>query len=419
MHTKLINPATDGLKVYHNLGPSDRLISYLLHESKENGKGEQIFFNQFADNISAETVRNALNGNVKGLRKNEEKFFTIVVSPGEDELRHIGNSDEKLKVFARRIMDDYAHHFNLKDGHQLEGKDLLWFAAIHADRKVKNLDLKKEDGFLSEKEKRLIQDLKAKGDPSSLKAIERIELSADRRNAHKLDEEVFQAGDNKPGLNKHIHIVVSRKDINMQYSLNPRGWKARFDLRKWQENNGHRFQELFSYTKETMHEAFYFPKQDKAYFEGKIEETIHLINEKYVGEEKLDGEQFKRIGAKFNYSRAFFINLGKLKSRYQKGDYFVDPYHFVARGRDIKPDEYAGQDKREGKGSWQWEGGKFTHKDPSFPERSFHFQELLAAFRHYRPFSYVRDPMLFEHELRRKRKWQQQREEGKQSELEN
>lgn len=417
MHTKIINPATDGHHVYHNLGAVDRLVAYLLHESRENGKDESIFFNQYSDNISPEAVQNALNGNVKGLRKNEEKFFTIVVSPSEDELRHIGNSDEKLKVFVRRIMDDYARNFNLKDGHKLSGDDLLWFAAIHADRKVKNLDLRKEDGFLSEKEERVILDLKAKGDPNSLKAIERIERNALKRNANKLDEEIFRVGDVKPGMNKHIHIVVSRKDINMQYSLNPRGWKARFDLRKWQENNGHRFQELFGYTKETMHEAFYFPKQDKAYFDEKIKETIHQINEKYVGEEKLDHEKFQHLGAKFNYSRAFFINLGKLKSRYQKGDYFVDPYHFVARGRDIRPDEYVSLGKR--KGSRGWEENQVKQNAHSFSPSSQSLNELLAAFRQYRPFSYVRDPMLFEYEIRRKRKRQQQREDGKQSELEN
>ena len=418
MHTKIINPATDGHQVYHNRGPADRLIAYLMHESKERRQAEQnIFFNQFSDQISSESVLHALNNNVKGLRKGEEKFFTIVVSPSENELRHIGNDDEKLKVFIRQVMEDYARNFNLKDGRKLEGKDLLWFATIHADRKVKNLDLQKEEGLLSEKEKQVIQDLKEKGDPASLKVIERMEQNARKRNAGKLDGEVFKAGDKKPGLNKHVHIVVSRKDKSMQYSLNPRGWKARFDLRKWQENNGNRFQELFGYSRETMHEAFYFPKQDKTYFDGKIKETIDLINEKYLGKEKLDAEQFQRIGAKCNYSRAFFINMSKLKSRYQRGDYFVDPYHFAARGRDIKPEEYARQDKREEKWAWQ------RKKDDSFQKvfspqlKTFHLQEIIHAFKQYRPFSYVRDPMLFEHELRRRRKAQKQ--QGTQRELEN
>ena len=411
MHTKLINPATDGNKVYHNLGTIDRLIAYLLHESREKGEGENIFFNQYTDQIHPETVREALNNNVKGLRRTEEKFFTIVISPSEQELRHIGNDDEKLKIFVRQIMEDYAHHFKLKDGRKLEGKDLLWFAAIHADRKVKSLDLQQEEGFLSEKEKRVVQDLQAKGDPHSLKAIERIERNARRRDAGKLDGEIFQAGDLKPGLNKHVHIVLSRKDRSMQYSLNPRGWKARFDLRKWQENNGRRFQALFGYTKETMHQGFYFPKQDKAYFDEKIRESIHQINEKYLGKEKLDAEEFQRIGARYNYSRAFFINMGKLKSRYQRGDYFVDPYHFVARGRDIKPEEYVGYDKREGKEAWERKQAA-----DSFSVGSYYMRELLAAFKQYRPFSYVRDPMLFEHELRRKRKV---REEGKQKELDD
>ena len=415
MHTKIINPKTDGYQVYHNRGKADRLIAYLLHERKESREGQEVFFNQGSDHIDPETVTHALNSNVKGLRKDEEKFFTIVISPSEAELRHIGNSDEKLKEFVRQIMDDYARNFSLKDGRKLKGEDLLWFAAIHADRKVRHLDLRKEEGYLSQKEKQIIQDLKTKGDPHSLKVAERIEQNALRRNTHKLDGEIFQAGDQKPGLNKHVHIVVSRKDKDMQYSLNPRGWKARFDLRKWQERNGHRFQELFGYPKETIHEAFYFPKQDKAFFDQKIRDTIHQINEQYLKEEKLDAEQFQRLGAKYHYSRAFFINLSKLKGRYQRGDYFVDPYHFVARGRDIKQEEYARQHKREGKDPLP---GKQQHGFQGNSIGTYYMQELLSAFKQYRPFSYVRDPMLFEHELRRKRKVQAQKEEDKQEDLE-
>lgn len=414
MHTKLINPATDGHVVFRNHGAVDRLIAYLLHERRERSEEEGIFFNQYSDNIKPEEVRNALNNNVKGLRKNEEKFFTIVVSPSEAELLHIGNSDQKLRTFVRQIMDDYARNFNLKDGRKLKGEDLLWFAVIHTDRKVKNTDLKTEEGYLSEKEKRGIQDLQAKGDPRSLEATEKIKKAAEKRNMNRLDGEVFHAGDKKPGLNKHIHIVVSRKDISMQYSLNPRGRKARFDMRKWQENNGRRFQELFGYTQETIREGFYFSKQDKTYFEGKIRETVHQINEKYLKEEKLDEKEFQRIGAGYNYSRAFFINLGKMKSRYMQGDYFVDPYHFVARGRDIRPDEYVRQDRRKGADySPEMQRQEWSR---SLSAGGVKLQEILSAFKQYRPFSYVRDPMLFEGELRRRKRFG--KEEGKQEEKE-
>lgn len=200
----------------------------------------------------------------------------------------------------------------------------------------------------------------------------------------------------------------------MQYSLNPRGWKARFDLRKWQENNGRRFQELFGYTKETMHEAFYFPRQDKAYFEEKINETIRQINEKYLKEEKLNAEQFRHIGAKYNYSRAFFINMSKLKSRFQRGDYPLNPAFFVARGRDIRPDEFVGLNKREGKGAWQ---EKRLHRHLAVSSSNIRFRELLSAFKQYRPFDYVRDPMLFEGEIRRKRSFW--KGEGKEQERED
>lgn len=417
MHTKVINPLLDGHRVYANTGSVDALVEYLLHEAKEQWAGEDIFFDATGDGLEAARVRAAINRNARGLKEGEEKFYTMILSPSEDELRHIGNSDQKLKQFARAAMKAYAENFCLPDGKKLAGEDLLWFATLHADREFKHTDLRQEgEEELTNKERAAIERLEAEGEARSLKKAAAIRERARQRYRAKWDREVFQAGDKKPGLNKHIHIIVSRQDRARRYSLNPRGRTARFSLRQWQEGNAETFKALFGYSRQNTYEGFYFSRKEAAYWNRKIEDTLEEINSKWVHREKLDAERIKRLGARFNYSRIFFINLGKMKNHYRQGHYFVDPYFFMARGRDITPEEYARLDRvphgdraREGEQERRPVYGIATAR-----KGGHRLQGLLSALaRGSRPGGFVRESFLFDFEKqKRKRCRQPEREAG-------
>ena len=340
MHIKIINPKSDGRKVYDNTGSVDQLVSYLQHEAKESEEErEDIFFDQSRNHVSAEEVKARINGNCKGVRADQEKFFSIVVSPSEEELRHIENDDEQLRRYVRQVMENYAQSFRIKDK-VLSSEDLVWFATVHQDREVKNLDLNNLS-FLSAKEQVRVGVLHDSDTEKDQKEIERIFQRAIRREQHKLDGEVFGVGDKKPGLNKHVHIVVSRRDQEQKIMLNPRTQMKRFHIRKFQEKGARDFQRMFGYTKETIQPGFYqkYSQKDRQYYSEKIDKATEGIN-RHLGEEKIDAQRLQDIGEKYQYSRAFFVNLHKLKYRTQQGNIPHDPYFFVERGRDQKTSEY-------------------------------------------------------------------------------
>ncbi len=120
MHSKIINPAVHGKKTYNNKGSCYLLVSYLSHEAKE--KGEQpAFFNGIKSQISSQEVQQRIDGNVKGLKKTEVKFYSLVLSPSPEELKHISSSREKLKTFTVEAMQNYASNFKLKSGINSKG----------------------------------------------------------------------------------------------------------------------------------------------------------------------------------------------------------------------------------------------------------------------------------------------------------
>ena len=340
MHIKIINPTKDGNKVYDNTGAVDQLVEYLQHEAKEEDREDEMFFNQRDDGISSEEVRSSINENTKGVRADQEKFFSIVISPSEEELAHIGNKDEALRDYVRQTMQNYAEGFNLKDGRQLQSDDLVWYATIHEDRQVKNIDLNNLS-FLSKAEQARVGEIHDSEDGKDKKEIEKIFQRAIRREQSKLDQEVFGVGDKKPGLNKHVHVIVSRRDIEQRVMLNPRTTKARFHIRGFQERSARDFQRMFEYEKETIQPGFYKERDDKdrVYFNEKISRAADTINA-HTGSEKIDAQRLQDIGAKCNYSRAYFVNLTKLKYRFAQGNDTHDPYFFAERGRDQKASEY-------------------------------------------------------------------------------
>lgn len=118
-----------------------------------------------------------IDQNAKGLRKEQEKFYSLVISPSQAELVHLKNDPTKLQEYTQAVMQNYAKNFNLKDDIQILPLELVWYATIHHDRTEKEGE-----------QKRMV----------------------------------------KKGHHTHVHILVSAQDRNRQHRLNPKGWKSRF-----------------------------------------------------------------------------------------------------------------------------------------------------------------------------------------------
>ncbi|WKN44887.1 DUF5712 family protein [Tunicatimonas pelagia] len=271
MHSKIINPDRDGKNVFDNKGSVAKTIAYLGHEAKEQGR-ESTFFNQNKEGVPAEEVQAAIDNNTKGLRKTQEKFYSLVLSPSDKELRHIGRNPSKLRAYTQAVMENYAANFHLRDGRARTSDDFVWFATIHQERKK---------------------------------------------------------GTVKTGWHTHIHVVVSANDQHQQVRLNPRGRKNHFLIRDWQAKNGATFQQLFDYQQATISEKFTRGTISSEHVKRhriRIEEKVAYLNGCFLGSHKLDSEQVLAIGEKQGYGKGFFYNLHHLTEQYQQGKIISDPY---------------------------------------------------------------------------------------------
>mgnify|MGYP000220045895 CR=1 FL=1 len=171
-----------------NTGSCHDLVRYL---EKETGEGQR-FFSHTEQDISPERVIMDIDGNKKALGANDAKFFMLSLNPSQSEQMHlIGRKVDdfkeltpqekkevfqKLEAFTRSAMDEYALNFgrdNIRGG-----RDLMYYARVETERSY-----------------------------------------------HPEDEEVKQGiariGEPKPGLNLHVHVIVSRKSLDGKVKLSP------------------------------------------------------------------------------------------------------------------------------------------------------------------------------------------------------
>ena len=123
---------------YNNAGSSGQLANYCEHEDlerMEKGIYTDGFFNLTDDNIYKSKVIKDIDNNIGQLLKTDAKFFAIHVSPSENELRAMGNTEqekaEAMKRYIREVfIPEYAKNFNK----ELSETDIKFYGKIHFDR---------------------------------------------------------------------------------------------------------------------------------------------------------------------------------------------------------------------------------------------------------------------------------------------
>jgi hypothetical protein len=286
MHSKIIDPGRHGRFVFANQGSCSKTVSYLGHEARERGR-ETTFFNQDRNDVTADEVRDSIDSNAKGLRKQQEKFYSLVLSPSEAELRHIGNDPVKLQVYTRQTMDNYAQNATLRDGSKLTPSELVWFATIHEQRTEKEGELK---------------------------------------------------GATKPGLHQHVHVLISAQDRSREHRINPKGRKGRFTFKDWQVENGKTFQRMFGYQEATTSDKLTagMPEETQQRHRERIRYRIDQLNQYFVGSQKIAIDRALAIGKEKEYGKGFFFNLHRLTKQYQEGKIVNNPYQVLETGKDEK-----------------------------------------------------------------------------------
>lgn len=317
MYAKVINPKTNGKKVYDNKGSSLRTANYLAKESKDAGEVATFFGAPGSADKPLEEVVALLDGNVKGLKKDDAKFYSLVLSPSQDELRQIGDNPKALEKYTQHVMDDYAKNFTLKNGRELGESNLVWVATIHDERKNRGTDEGKQ-------------------------------------------------GERKEGPQTHIHVIVSARDSEQKITLNPLGTPDRFNRVQFQAKavaqleiqfgrvTGHdvtrpeptRKQLIAEKADEITTKAAANKREKKPLTEvqiaakdARLDTQVARVNTKLDTSLQLDPGRVKEAAKARNYDNVFYDRLGKIERNAEKGTYTHNPDEYLATGRVSKEKE--------------------------------------------------------------------------------
>ncbi|WP_108424420.1 MobB family relaxase [Flagellimonas amoyensis] len=200
---------------------------FVRYLDKENeGKApelQELYFNHKENGIDAERAIAEIDANTAKLKQREPKFYSLVVSPSQRELKHIGDDPEKLRHYTREVMKAYAASFYRDQ--EVTVKDILYFAKLERERTYSEKDREVKENQASaskilelQHRIRAIKEGRRTGDITKLQEkIKALEAEA----PHKQQGKRIVPGMAKEGYQSHVHIIVSRMDVTNSHSLSP------------------------------------------------------------------------------------------------------------------------------------------------------------------------------------------------------
>jgi hypothetical protein len=275
----------------NNKGSSGQLVNYLEKENRllyeQNPHLEpEYWFNHQSQEIQPYQVRYDIDHNIDRLSKDEAKFFLVNISPSENELVYLkeefgeDGAKQQLKQYANQVMDEYARNFK-KDKVQ-SNKDILYYGKLENHRYYTHKDEEVKKGLA-------------------------------------------KRGEQKPGEQMHIQIIVSRKDITDSIRLSPlnnsRGKNAahslkvgQFDRVAFKQAAERTFDQAFDYDRELKETFKYANTLKHGSYEQKLElkeiEQAENIRKQQLKEQQIQREQQKQ--AMQQQQRQYELKPGRL-----------------------------------------------------------------------------------------------------------
>lgn len=253
----------------NNKGSSGQLVTYLEKENRVAEKLNQpeYWFNQERNNIQPYDVRYTIDNNIAKLSKDETKFFLINISPSEKEISYlkeqygVDGAKQQLKQYANRVMNDYA--LNFKRNNINGNKDLVYFGKLENHRYYTFKDEEVKNGHAKK-------------------------------------------GDQKPGEQMHVQIIVSRKDASNSLKLSPlnnsRGKNqahslkvGQFDRTAFKQSAEKRFDQIFNYERELKETFKYANTLKNGDYEQRLEMKEKRKEEQTVKQERQQSHHQRSI----------------------------------------------------------------------------------------------------------------------------
>ncbi len=267
---------------------SQSSADFVMYLEKENEDRQpelqEHFFDQDNDFVSPEQVIKEIDGNTAKLKKREPKFYSLTISPSQRELKAINNDPELLKKYVREVMKDYSAAFYRDQ--PVPVNSIKYYAKIEHERTYKGFDREiKENQIYKAQIAKLENDIRKVERGELAGNVQKLQRQVDKlKNGipHRLNGKVIEQGMKKPGVQTHIHIIMSRKDVTNRYSLSPgskymesesilNGKKVKrgFKRDQFYENAEKTFDRLFKYNRnfvETYTARKAYIKNPQAYF---------------------------------------------------------------------------------------------------------------------------------------------------------
>jgi len=253
----------------NNKGSSGQLVTYLEKENRvsENLNQPEYWFNQERNNIQPYDVRYTIDDNIAKLSKDETKFFLINISPSEKEISYLkeqygeDGAKQQLKQYANQVMNDYA--LNFKRNNINSNKDLVYFGKLENHRYYTYKDEEVKNGHAKK-------------------------------------------GDQKPGEQMHVQIIVSRKDASNSIKLSPlnnsRGKNqahslkvGQFDRTAFKQSAEKRFDQIFNYERELKETFKYANTLKHGDYEQRLEMKEKRKEEQVTKQKRQQSHQHRSI----------------------------------------------------------------------------------------------------------------------------
>ncbi|MFS4493530.1 MobB family relaxase [Maribacter sp. 2308TA10-17] len=206
---------------------SNSVSDYVAYLDKENEglepENQEHFFSQTEDRIPSEKVISEIDANTAKLKKTEPKFYSIVVSPSQRELKKIAQNPEALKTYTRELMKVYTSSFYREKPITVD--QIKYYAKIEHERTYRGFEKEVvENAPFRKRIAKLENDIRkvARGElEGNIKKIQAEIKQLQKEAPYQINGNMIVAGMKKEGNQSHIHIIVSRKDVTNSFGLSP------------------------------------------------------------------------------------------------------------------------------------------------------------------------------------------------------
>lgn len=240
-----------------------------LEKENEGKEIEEVehFFNQYGDEIDSKEVIQNIDGNIAKLKRDDPKYYSMVISPSARELKHLQNPSTDLKAYIRELMKVYAEHFGKEiNGRALNVNDILYYAKIEHERTYKGTDKAiKENAPYQVKIARLNNEIRKieRGELAGSIKRKQKEIARLKQEApHKINGEMITQGMAKQGSQTYIHIIVSRKDVSNSVSVSPGNTykNSKVEMHEKTVNRGFNHDEFSQKAEQTFDKIFSYKR---------------------------------------------------------------------------------------------------------------------------------------------------------------